>query len=425
MKPEELMREAIGQALRAKGQTGGNPIVGAVIAVDGKIVARGHHQFFGGPHAEVEALRAFAGKTSTNAVLYVTLEPCCTVGKTGKCTDAIIASGIKNVVVGAIDPNPHHRGEGISILRQNGVEVITGVLAKECEDLNPEFNRRMAASTAYNVKSTSQQLNAVPCTHYDLPKLFDTHCHIYYDDFDGDREEMFARAKAAGVNKMLCVGVNLHISKTCLGYAEKYPQVYASAGVHPTEAHKATDADLKAIETLLGHPKMVAIGEVGLDFYHKEAPQQDQERIFRSFLEMQQRVKKPLIIHSRDCFDRLLELLRDFGKAPYAGVFHCFTGDRKMMRQCLDLGFYISFSGILTYKKNDELRAACAECPDNRILIETDCPYLPPQSMRGKRNEPALMVETAEMAAQVRGISVQALGELTTRNALNLFGIKD
>ncbi|HRK61851.1 MAG TPA: TatD family hydrolase, partial [Candidatus Omnitrophota bacterium] len=254
--------------------------------------------------------------------------------------------------------------------------------------------------------------------------FFDTHCHLYYDDFDADRAEMFARAKAVGVNTFLNVGVNLAISKVCLEYAEKYPNVYASAGVHPTEAHKAAEEDFAEIEALLKHPRVVALGEVGLDFYHQDSPRDIQEKVFIRFLEMQQRVKKPLIIHSRDCFDRLLEMLRDFGKAPYAGVFHCFTGDRAVMKQCLDLGFHISFSGILTYKKNDELRAACAECPQDRVLIETDCPYLPPQSMRGKRNEPALMLETAQMAAQVRGVSVEELARLTTRNGFKLFGIK-
>lgn len=144
---EEIMQEAINEALKAKGQTGENPIVGAVIVEDGKIVARGYHKFFGGPHAEIEAISAWKKEQRTknkeNLVLYVTLEPCCTVGKTGKCTDAILASGIKKVVVGAIDPNPKHQGQGIEILRQAGIEVITGVLAKECEDLNPEFNQKM------------------------------------------------------------------------------------------------------------------------------------------------------------------------------------------------------------------------------------------------------------------------------------------
>lgn len=139
------MREAIAEALKAKGQTGENPIVGAVIVENGKVVARGYHKFFGGPHAEVEALRVWNQEpgTKNQAVLYVTLEPCCTVGKTGKCTDAILASGIKKVVVGAIDPNPKHQGQGINILKQAGVDVITGVLEKECMELNPEFNKRM------------------------------------------------------------------------------------------------------------------------------------------------------------------------------------------------------------------------------------------------------------------------------------------
>ncbi len=147
MSHEVFMQQAITEALKAKGQTGENPIVGAVIVENGKIVARGYHQYFGGPHAEIEAISAWnkgqGTKNKTDAVLYVTLEPCCTVGKTGKCTDAILEGGIKKVVVGAIDPNPKHRGQGISILKQGGVEVITGILEKECIELNPEFNERM------------------------------------------------------------------------------------------------------------------------------------------------------------------------------------------------------------------------------------------------------------------------------------------
>ena len=253
--------------------------------------------------------------------------------------------------------------------------------------------------------------------------LFDTHCHLYYKDFDTDRSEMFARADSAGVKYFLNVGVNAKISKICLEYAEKYPNVYASAGVHPTEAHLATETDFSEIEKLLQHPRVLAIGEVGLDFYHKDSPQEIQEKVFIRFLEIQKRIKKPLIIHSRDCFDRLLEILKNFGGAPYQGVFHCFTGDRAVMKQCLDLGFHISFSGILTYKKNDELRAACAECPADRVLVETDCPYLPPQSMRGKRNEPALMVETAQAAAKAQNVNFEIFSRQSTENALKLFRV--
>lgn len=423
---EEIMKQAIAEAMKAKGQTGENPIVGAVIVEDGNIVARGYHKFFGGPHAEIECLKAYQSshepRATNHAVLYVTLEPCCTVGKTGKCTDAIIASGIKKVVVGAIDPNPKHQGKGIEILRNAEIEVTTGVLTKECEDLNPEFNRRMAACTAYNVQSTTQKPNDVRCTNDVV--LFDTHCHIYYDDFDADRDDILTRAKAAGVDKMLCVGVNLEISKTCLEYAEKYPQVYASAGVHPTEAHKATEEDFEHIEKLLHHPKVIAIGEVGLDFYHKDAPKESQEKVFIRFLEMQKRVDKPLILHCRDAFPELIQLLRDFGGAPYRGIFHCFSGDAAIMKECLELGFHISFAGPLTYKKNDALRKACHLCPADRVLIETDCPYLPPQTMRGKRNEPAMMVETAKVAAEARGEKFEFFARQSTENALKLFRLQ-
>ena len=418
------MREAIFEALKAKGQTGENPIVGAVIVEGGKIVARGYHKFFGGPHAEVEALRAWVNSTAYNVqrletvTLYVTLEPCCTIGKTGKCSDAIIESGIKKVVVGAIDPNPKHRGEGIEILRKARIEVTTGILSKECEDLNPEFNERMAGDQRPEARADVPPASGLGAT------LFDTHCHIYYDDFDTDRDDMLTRAKTAGVDKMLCVGVNLAISKTCLEYAEKYPQVYASAGVHPTEAHKATEEDFIEIEKLLKHPKVVALGEVGLDFYHKDAPRDIQEKVFIRFLEMQKRVDKPLILHCRDAFPELIKLLRDFGGAPYRGIFHCFSGDAAIMKECLELGFHISFAGPLTYKKNDDLRKACHLCPADRVLIETDCPYLPPQTMRGKRNEPAMMLETAKVAAEARGEKFEFFARQSTENALKLFRLQ-
>ena len=421
------MREAIAEALKAKGQTGENPIVGAVIVEDGKIVARGRHNFFGGPHAEVEAIRAWKSLPVTHssfpASLYVTLEPCSTSGKTGKCTEAIIASGIKKVVIGAIDPNPSHRGSGVQILRDNGIEVVADVLAQECEALNPKFNARMRMlnGETRNGKRKEATIPAFPVAHFPFPALFDTHCHIYYDDFNADRDDMLLRAKAAGVDKMLCVGVNLAISKTCLEYAGKYPQVYASAGVHPTEAHKATEEDFIEIEKLLKHPKVVALGEVGLDFYHKDSPRDIQEKVFIQFLEMQKRIDKPLILHCRDAFPELIQLLRDFGGAPYRGIFHCFSGDAEIMRSCLDLGFHISFAGPLTYKKNDALRKACHLCPADRILIETDCPYLPPQAMRGKRNEPAMIVETARVAAEARGEKFEVFASQSTENALKLF----
>ncbi len=420
------MREAIAEALKAKGQTGENPIVGAVIAENGQIVARGHHQFFGGPHAEIECLKAFRESSqfrTTNLeslILYVTLEPCSTVGKTGKCTDAIIASGIKKVVVGAIDPNPAHRGEGIKVLQKAGVEVTSGILAEECEELNPDFNHRMnAASTACYVPRIEGDDKLI--NNANSAVLFDTHCHIYYDDFDSDREAMLCRAREAGVKYMVNVGVDVPISQICLEYARKYDFIFASAGIHPNDAVHAKEEDFHSIEKMLAQPKVVALGEVGLDFYRDTSSQESQEKVFLRFLEMYQRVQKPLILHCRDAFPRLIEILEEFSSTPYRGIFHCFSGDRKIMENCLKLGFHISFAGPLTYRRNDELREACKACPDNRILIETDCPYLPPQSMRGKRNEPALMVETAKVAAEVRGVGFEDFARQSTQNALELF----
>jgi TatD DNase family protein len=254
-----------------------------------------------------------------------------------------------------------------------------------------------------------------------MPQLIDTHCHLYFDDFDEDREEVYARAQEAGVEKLIHIGIDLESTQKALAYAEKYDFVYATAGVHPNDTAEVSENDIQAIEKILEHPRVVGIGEIGLDFFRDHSTQAAQEKILIRFLEIYKRIQKPLIFHCRDAFKRLAELLEESHQAPYRGLIHCFTGDQDAMQTFLDLGFHISFSGILTYKRNDELREACKACPMDRILLETDAPYLPPQSKRGKRNESAYMLEIAQVAADVHGISLNEMARTTTDNANQLF----
>lgn len=253
--------------------------------------------------------------------------------------------------------------------------------------------------------------------------FFDTHAHYYFPEFSEDQDASIQRARESGVQWMVNVGTGPETSRLSLALAEKYDFIWASAGIHPTDALEGTPENIRAIEELLKHPRMVAIGEVGLDFYHKDAPPEAQIKLMREFLAIYKKIQKPLIIHCRDAYQALYELLVEAGQAPYKGVMHCFSSEKSDMKRFVDLGFYISFAGPLTYKKNDDLREACQLCPLDRLLLETDAPFLPPQSMRGKRNESSLMIETAQIAAQVKGMSLDELGRITTENAKRLFGL--
>lgn len=254
-------------------------------------------------------------------------------------------------------------------------------------------------------------------------ELIDTHNHLYFEDFDADREEVYARAREAGVKQMLHIGIDLKTSKRVLELAESHDFIFATAGIHPHDAGASSPQEIDAIAAMLEHPRMVGIGEIGLDFFRSLTPHAEQEKVLTRFLEIYKRIRKPLIFHCRDAFDRMIEMLENFGEAPYKGLIHCFTGDAAVMHRFLELGFHISFSGILTYKRSDDLREACRQCPVDRILMETDAPYLPPQSMRGKRNESAFMIETVRTAAELHGMSLENFAAQTTANARKLFGL--
>jgi TatD DNase family protein len=253
--------------------------------------------------------------------------------------------------------------------------------------------------------------------------LTDTHIHLHFPQYDADRPEMIERAIRGGVNSFLNIGTDLEDSRKAIAIAEQYPEVYAAIGFHPHETKTANPEDLAKLEKLLTHPKVVAIGEVGLDYFHEHSPRDVQEKLLQTFLAWYEQYRKPIIIHCRDAYEDLLRILREHTRLPYRGTLHCYSSDAGIMKKYLDLGFHIAFGGALTYKKNDGLREACASCPKDRLLLETDGPYLTPQSKRGKRNEPLYMIETAECAAALHGLSVEKIAELTTANAKRLFGL--
>ncbi|HNX68791.1 MAG TPA: TatD family hydrolase [Candidatus Omnitrophota bacterium] len=256
-----------------------------------------------------------------------------------------------------------------------------------------------------------------------LMGLTDTHLHLHFPQYDADRDEVVRRAIHAGFRFLVNIGTDLEDSRKAIAVAEKYPEVYAAVGYHPNETQTASDADLAEVERLLAHPKVVAVGEVGLDYFHDHSPRDVQEKLLRVFLGWYVKHNKPVIIHCRDAYDDLRRVLLEEVRSPFRGVLHCFSSTAEVMKQYLDLGFYIAFGGALTYKKNDALRDACRVCPKDRLVLETDAPYLAPQSRRGQRNEPIYMSETAECAAGLHGMSAGAMAELTTTNAGRLFGL--
>jgi TatD DNase family protein len=246
--------------------------------------------------------------------------------------------------------------------------------------------------------------------------LVDSHCHLDDEQFDADREQVIERALAAGVELMLAIGTGDDL-EVAIRQADRYPFIYATIGVHPHDASKATPETFARLRDLAGHPKVLAIGEIGLDYYHDFSPRDVQRSVFERQLELAAAVRKPIVIHSRDAWEDTMALLPSL---PYGGIVHCFTGDATRARQALTLGFHLSFGGVLTFPKAESVREAARITPEDRLLVETDCPYLAPVPHRGKRNEPAFVADTALRLAQVRGVTPDAIARCTTRNFRNL-----
>lgn len=251
--------------------------------------------------------------------------------------------------------------------------------------------------------------------------LFDTHAHLHFPDYAGDLAPVLARSRAAGIVGLVTVGSDAANSAEAVALAETEPDVWASAGVHPHHAAEVDAAALAEIERLAARPRVVAVGEVGLDFFRNLSPREAQERAFRAQLAIARRLGKPVIVHCRDAHAETLAILTAERVAGLGGVMHCFSGDVTIARACLDLGFYISLAGPVTYRNARALPAVARFVPADRLVVETDCPYLPPDGYRGKRNEPAYLALTAARVAELRGEPLEALAARTTANARALF----
>ena len=252
--------------------------------------------------------------------------------------------------------------------------------------------------------------------------LVDHHCHLDYPDFAPDLVGVVGRARAAGVGMMISISTRVRRLADTLKIAESYPNVFASVGTHPHYAHEELDIPAEEIARLARHPKIVAIGEAGLDYFYDKSPRIAQAEGLRKHIAVAQETGLPLVIHARDADDDIAAMLEEaMAQKRFTAVLHCFTGGADLARRALDLGLTISFSGILTFKKSEVLREISASVPLDRLLVETDAPYLAPGKYRGKRNEPAYVVETAKELAKVKGISEAELARITTENFFRLY----
>jgi TatD DNase family protein len=249
--------------------------------------------------------------------------------------------------------------------------------------------------------------------------LVDSHCHLDFPDFAAERDAVVARAHDAGIMRMLTIATRLDEFAAVLAIARAYDGIWCSVGAHPHEAADHADLVPNDLIALTDDPKVVAIGETGLDFHYDLSPRDVQERVFRAHISAALASGLPLVIHSREADDRMAGILRE--ARPPAGVMHCFSSGRALAEAALDVGFYISISGIVTFRNADELRAIVRDVPLDRLLVETDAPYLAPVPYRGKRNEPAFVAATAEAVARLKGIEPEELAAATTANFFRLF----
>ena len=253
--------------------------------------------------------------------------------------------------------------------------------------------------------------------------LFDTHVHLNIEQFDEDREEVIQRAKEAGVEKMVVVGFDHETIPKAIALAEAYDFIYAAVGWHPVDAIDFTDDDLLWLEELTRHEKVVALGEMGLDYHWDKSPKDVQKDVFRKQIALAKKVNLPIIIHNREATEDVIALLQEEHAEEVGGIMHCFAGDVEHVKPCLDMNFYISLGGPVTFKNAKAPKEVAKIVPADRLLVETDCPFLAPHPNRGKRNEPAYVRLVAEQIAELRETSIETVEQQTTANALRLFGI--
>ncbi len=252
--------------------------------------------------------------------------------------------------------------------------------------------------------------------------LVDSHCHLdYYKEEDGELEAVIARARAGGVRTMLTIGTKISQFDRVRRIAERYDDVYCSVGIHPHEAASEPVIDVDRLVEFTRHPKVIGIGETGLDFYYDHSPRDRQAEVFRTHIAAARQAGLPLIVHSRNADVETAEILEEGSDGRLHGLIHCFSTTRELSDRALKLSFFISLSGILTFKNAEQLRDIAKEIPDDRLLVETDAPYLAPVPHRGKRNEPAFVAHTARHLAELRGVTPEALAAATTANFFRLF----
>ena len=251
--------------------------------------------------------------------------------------------------------------------------------------------------------------------------LFDTHAHMNDPAFDEDREQILLGLKDKGVEFMMNVGCCLESSRDCIAMAEKYPFVYASVGTHPDSADEVDDGVLEKYREMALHEKVRAIGEIGLDYYYETIPRETQIKAFRMQMELARELKMPVIVHERNAHDDGMRVVKEF--KDVTGVFHCYSGSAEMARQLVDMGWYIGFTGVLTFKNARKAVETAQRIPLERIVLETDCPFMAPEPFRGKRNDPGYLYRMAEQLAEIRGICVEEVHAATMENAKRLYRI--
>lgn len=314
--------------------------------------------------------------------------------------------------------------QGISATPPSSAQVTTlfcsqrGVSGQPSSSFSPKqpavANR--AAIVTIRAMNDAPKLNA--------PRLIDSHAHLDFDKFADDFDDVLARAAEAGVEMIVTIGTDLPSSRRARDLAHRFSHLYASAGVHPHEADKFDDADWPALRALWDDPRVRGVGETGLDYYYDFSDRARQQVLFRRHLEVAGEVGRPVVVHVRDAYDDAFRIAEEVG-LPAGGVLHCFTGGPAEAERALALGFHVSFSGIVTFKNAEENRQALPLVPDDRLLVETDSPFLAPIPKRGKRNEPAFVVHTARFVAEQRGIDYAALCALTRANTIRLFGLPE
>ncbi|UKS26207.1 TatD family hydrolase [Paenibacillus sp. HWE-109] len=254
--------------------------------------------------------------------------------------------------------------------------------------------------------------------------LTDSHTHLNAEQFNEDQDEVIQRALDAGVTRMVNVGFNRETIPSSIALAEKYDFIYSTVGWHPVDAIDMMPGDLAWIEELCKHEKVVAIGEIGLDYYWDKSPRDVQQRVFREQIQLARKLGMPIVIHNRDAHQDILHILKEEKAEEVGGIMHCFSGSWETAKQCLDMNFHISFGGPVTFKNAKQPKEVLAQVPLDRLLIETDAPYLTPHPFRGKRNESAYVRLVAETAAEIRGMTVDEIAEITTNNTIRLLGLK-